>query len=106
MARLIAVANGLYYPTPLRVVAGIAQLLELPATENSNQVLRLLDPCAGRGTAALLMARLLEEPVKAPHIQSELFGIELDAQRAELAASLFTHLLQTNTLTARIEQKA
>lgn len=108
MARLVAIANGLYYPTPLRVIAGIAPLLELPATSNSNQILRALDPCAGRGTAALFLSRLLTRRagVNATTTNSELFGIELDAQRAELAAPLFFRFLQTNALTARVEQKS
>ncbi|HEX2909875.1 MAG TPA: DUF6094 domain-containing protein [Chloroflexia bacterium] len=106
MARLIAVANGLYYPSPLRVVAGIARVLEIPA-DTAGRVLRILDPCAGRGSAALFLTRLLTcyaEPHKVT--RAELFGIELHRNRAELAAPHFTRLLQTNALTARVEQKA
>ena len=118
MARLVAVANGLYYPTPLRIIAGIADRLSLPSVSSDPQcTLRVLDPCAGRGSAALFLTRLLTltrtgnaglQDVGQSQNGSgaELFGIELDRTRAELAAPHFTRLLQTNTLSARVEQKA
>lgn len=108
MARLAAVATGLYFPTPLRAVAGIVRQISLPEEFNpgSGQVIRVLDPCAGRGSAALFLVRLLAGANSAEKQRIELFGIELDANRAKLARPIFTRLLQTNTLTARVESKA
>jgi hypothetical protein len=62
MSRLEAVAQALYYPTPLRVVAGLARLLRIAVHEengNGGKHLRILDPCAGKGLAVSFLARLL-----------------------------------------------
>ncbi len=49
MATLAAVARALYYPTNLRIVAGCLPYLKLPAQAT---IIRVLDPCAGKGSAA------------------------------------------------------
>lgn len=67
MSRLAALANGLFYPTPKNVVAGTVaqvQLLQTPQVQTSEisttkNFLRVLDPCAGRGSAVIFLSRLL-----------------------------------------------
>lgn len=62
MSRLNAVSQALYYPTPLRVVAGLARLIRIPAQEEKEgggKLLRIIDPCAGKGLAVSFLAGLL-----------------------------------------------
>ena len=57
MARLEAVAAGLYYPTPEPVVDAIAHMLHIEAvTTHYASSVRLLDPCIGTGRAVTLLA--------------------------------------------------
>ena len=58
MARLESVARAGYYPTPPRVAAAIAQHLSRSAG-GARRVVRLLDPCAGTGEAAAMLAQSL-----------------------------------------------
>ena len=94
----------------------------------THQVLRLLDPCAGRGSAAIFLARLLCLQAKAKSLQEanqsswlvkspeqpaaagianskwlELFGIELDAERGRVAAPHFTRFIRSNALSAKVQ---
>lgn len=131
MANLQAVSVGLYYPTQLRVVAGISHYLKLPQPAKGQSV-RLLDPCCGKGSAALFLTRLLaqqtgnyvisppayladltdlaeaENESATPPVRRssrlELYGIEVEETRAQLAAPQFTHLLNTDSATARIQE--
>ena len=75
MARLEAIAKGLYYPTPLRVIDFIAGMVE-PAPVVPGVPWRILDVCAGEGDA---VARLAEA------WNLEAYGVELDAARAAAA---------------------
>jgi superfamily II DNA or RNA helicase len=110
------------------------------ATEPTTELIRVLDPCAGRGSAALFFTRLLCQhsqgyyqtappaqlngPLPWPqnaslnlglsHSQAEpfapgrveLYGIELEAHRARLAAQNFTYFLHTNALTATVAEQS
>lgn len=75
MSRIESVAKGGYYPTPPRVAEAIARTL-VPAPTAGTRVVRLVDPCAGTGEAAAVIADALS---------AERFGIELNAARPEAA---------------------
>jgi type I restriction-modification system DNA methylase subunit len=80
MARLESVARAGYFPTPLRVAEILARHLG-PSTGASKRVIRLLDPCAGTGEAAAVLARSLG---------AESFGIEVNEERATSATRCWT----------------
>lgn len=80
MARLEAIAKGLYYPTPSRVIELIADTVRVSAPSGG----RLLDVCAGEGTAAAQLAELWG---------LESYGVELHPERAAACATVMTHAL-------------
>jgi superfamily II DNA or RNA helicase/16S rRNA G966 N2-methylase RsmD len=82
MPRLASLAKAGYYPTPPRVAEWIAN--HLRASEGGE---RLLDPCAGEGTAAALIANRL-------HLES--YGIELDRDRAVASSLVLTSVLHSD----------
>lgn len=77
MARLEAVAKGLFYPTPMRCIDLIADAIEVQGGG------ALLDPCAGDGAPAQRLAERWGLTA---------YGVELQSERAALAASRFTCL--------------
>jgi superfamily II DNA or RNA helicase len=81
MARLEAVANALFYPTPERVVDMIAS--EVSVTLPAGAPPRLLDVCAGNGVAARL--------ARAWGLES--YGVEIHAGRAATCAEVMTKAL-------------
>ncbi len=82
MTRLASIAKAGFYPTPDRVTDWIAHAARvLPSTNGG----KLLDPCCGEGVAAHTVAT-------AWNLES--YGIEIDAQRAKLAASLLHRVLR------------
>lgn len=88
MARLAAIEKGLYYPTPTRVFDLIARTVRAPEgyvtlLGGSPYPPKLLDPCAGEGTAAAELARAWG---MSPH------GVELDADRCAAAHQRFVAL--------------
>lgn len=111
MARLEAIATGLYYPTPEPVVEAIAGLLRLDgAVSRYGNTVRILDPCIGTGRAVALLAQRLcataswpatharpsEAEVASPPplppdrqeaLHVELYGVEPNRTRAQEAAT-------------------
>ena len=96
MSRIESVAKAGYYPTPPRVVEAIGRLLT-PASHGSRRTVRLLDPCAGTGEAAAVLARALA---------AESFGIELNEERAAAAADRLDHVLATSAFSVRLANGA
>lgn len=104
MARLIATSKALFYPTPLRVVQLIADGLvalqkdgwSAPNSWSSSKGIthRLLDPCAGDGAPAGLMAKVLGIPS---------VGIELDSTRAERARASMDVVHCASTFQCKME---
>jgi len=92
MARLESVARAGYFPTPSRVAASIARHLTAAAS-GGKRVVRLLDPCAGTGEAAAVLAQALG---------AESFGIELNEERAIAARNRLDHLLQISAFSVRL----
>jgi tRNA1(Val) A37 N6-methylase TrmN6 len=78
------------------VTAAIASRLGTPA-RSAQQVVRLLDPCAGTGEAA---ARL------AGAVGAESYGIELHAPRADAARERLDRVLQASAFGVRLSNGA
>jgi SAM-dependent methyltransferase len=96
VSRLEAVATGLYFPTPPRVAHAITGHLTV-APHAGRQTIRLLDPCAGTGEAAALVARALG---------ATSFGIELNTDRALAARARLNHVLVTSAFAVRLANGA
>jgi predicted RNA methylase len=96
VARLESTARAGYYPTPPRVTAAIARLLPAEPA-GGRRIVRLLDPCAGTGEAALTLARALG---------AESFGIELNEARAMAARERLDHILATSAFSVRLANGA
>ena len=96
MARLESVARAGYFPTPPRVAAAIARHLGR-ADGSSRRVIRTLDPCAGTGEAADILAQSLA---------AESFGIELHENRAAAAHRRLDHALHTSAFSVRLANGA
>lgn len=116
MARLEAIAVGLYWPTPEPVVAAIARFLHLspssasPSPTGGHFPVRMLDPCAGKGRALALLADTLQDQAKhdvglghtLPTL--ELYGIEPNADRAQEATVRIPNLLVTSYFTTTLSE--
>ena len=81
--RLAAQAKMGYYPTPASVVPFIKDFLIRTGKGN----IRLLDPCAGEGTAFNQIGEMLG---------AETYGIELDKERGNIAKENLTQCLVTD----------
>jgi Uncharacterised methyltransferase family (DUF6094) len=75
-----------FYPLPVKEAERIRLRLQFP------EEFAALDPCVGDGVA---FARLLERT------GARLYGIEIDAYRADQAAQLGIQVIQTNVVTVR-----
>ena len=87
MARLQAVANALYYPTPPGVAAAIARHLAPADRLRPGHVIRALDPCAGTGAALARLTfsdeiRRRQDAAGGVSIVARLSGAEAAALRA------------------------
>ena len=78
-----------YYPTDDATLIEVAKRLRLKSGTH-----RLLDPCCGEGKALTLLANAIH---KAEHCQLHTYGVELDANRAELASLSLDNVLRSNT---------
>ena len=96
MSRLEAVASGLHFPTPARVASMVADHLAV-APHAGRQTIRLLDPCAGNGEAAGLIAGVLG---------ATSFGIEINTERAIAARTRLDHVLASSAFSVRLANGA
>ena len=87
--RLAAQAKMGYYPTPDEVTPIIARYIN----RQRNGLIRVLDPCAGEGTAVKLVG---------DHLQAETYGIEIDIERGKIAKEVLTKCLVTDYQNTRI----
>ena len=105
--RLAAQAKGGFYPTPIRVIELILQLI---APQRANlrrsstpQTLRLLDPCCGAGEALSFAARELRRRTR---LSVETFGVELHQERSSLAQQTLDHTLAADIFRCSIANRA
>ena len=91
--RLAAQAKMGYYPTPEKVTPIIANYLK----RKRDGLIKILDPCAGEGTAVGLIGN---------HLQAETYGIELDTERGRIAKENLTQCLITDYMATRISNQA
>lgn len=92
--RPIGRAQSGYYPTPPTVINAICQHVINPTKQPG----RMLDPCAGEGIATALFMQAM------PDVHS--YGIELDKQRALLAAPRHTHMLRADSSVVTVQRDA
>ncbi len=91
--RLAAQAKMGYYPTPPSVGSLVTDIL----IRNGKGNIRLLDPCAGEGTALKQIGEMLS---------AETYGIELDTERGSIAKQILTQCLITDYTATRISNQA
>ena len=91
--RLAAQAKMGYYPTPEDVTPIIAKYLK----RKREGLIRILDPCAGTGTAL----KQIGDSLKA-----ETYGIEVDLDRGNQAKEILTKCLVTDYQNTRISHGA
>jgi tRNA1(Val) A37 N6-methylase TrmN6 len=91
--RLVAQAKMGYYPTPEDVTPIIANYLK----RQREGLIRILDPCAGMGTAVRYMGDIL---------QAETYGVEIDLERGNQAKERLTWCLVTDYQNTRISHGA
>ena len=87
--RLVAQAKMGYYPTPDNVTPIIAGYLK----RQHDGVIRVLDPCAGEGTAIQFVGN---------HLEAETYGIEIDVERGDKARNVLTRCLIVDYQNTRI----
>jgi len=91
--RLGAQAKMGYYPTPQPVISLIADIL----MRNVKGNIKLLDPCAGEGSALKHIGEML---------RAETYGVELDTERGGIAKESLTQCLITDYMATRISNHA
>jgi len=91
--RLEAQAKMGYYPTPESVIRIIATYLK----PRRDGLIRILDPCAGEGTAIKAIGE---------HLNAETFGIEIDLERGNRAKNILTKCLVTDYQNTRISHSS
>ena len=87
--RLAAQAKMGYYPTPDNVTPIIARYIN----RRCGGCIRILDPCAGEGTAIQLIGC---------HLEADTYGIEIDLERGRKAKECLTKCLVTDYQNTRI----
>jgi hypothetical protein len=92
MARLEAMSKMGYYPTPEELTPTISNYLKTKGPG----IIRILDPCAGEGTALKSIG---------DHLRAETYGIEIDQKRGKLAQQKLTRCLITDYNATQITPK-
>ena len=87
--RLAAQAKMGYYPTPESVTQAIAGYLK----RQRYGLIRILDPCAGEGTAVYAIGNQLE---------AETYGIEIDLKRGSKAKEILNKCIVSDYQNTRI----
>jgi hypothetical protein len=91
--RLAAQAKMGYYPTPKTLTPLIIRYLK----RQQSGLIRILDPCAGEGTAVKLIG---------DHLMAETYGIEIDIERGNRARQTLTKCLLTDYQSTKISHRS
>ena len=103
--RLAGLAKGGYYPTPMRCVDLVSNLVTV-RTQNVGGIrdtIRILDPCCGPGDACERLAARLAGKSKA---EIRTFGVELEQERAQQARDQMDFALSSDLFQAMIANNA
>ena len=94
MARLASMEKGQFYPTPVSIATLIARHINLEDVKpRRGGVVRFLDPSCGKGEA--LAAFHHDLVTRYPHVPTETWGIEINSLRAEDAAEVLDHVVDS-----------
>jgi predicted RNA methylase len=96
MSRPASHASGGFFPAPARVVEAVRRRLMVAPT-GARRAVRVLDPCAGTGEPAAMLARALA---------GESYGIELNVERAEQCRTRLDRVLATSAFSVRLANGA
>jgi hypothetical protein len=93
-----------FYPTPPLVVKAIARFM---ASMSTNARFRLLDPCAGTGSALALLQQSLKEQHERENgkwvdFEADTYGIEIQSLLAPQAEERLGHVLETSFFTTTL----
>lgn len=91
--RLAAQAKMGYYPTPDSITPIITNHLK----RQRDGLIRILDPCAGEGTAVRIIG---------DHLMAETYGIEIDLERGKKAKQVLNWCLVTDYQNTRIRHNS
>jgi len=91
--RLAAQAKMGYYPTP----GGVTEIIMKYLKRERQGVIKILDPCAGEGTALYIIGN---------HLQAEIYGIEIDLERGKNAKEILNRCLVTDYQNTKISHKS
>ena len=91
--RLAAQAKMGYYPAPEKITEIMMKYLK----RKRQGLIRILDPCAGEGTALYIIGN---------HLQPETFGIEIDLERGNRAKEILNRCLVTDYQNTKISHKS
>ena len=103
--RLAGLAKGGYYPTPIRCVDLVANLVMVQKHMNteSQEAIRILDPCCGPGDACERLAARLASKTKA---EIRTYGVELEQERAQKAREQMDFALSSDLFQSMIANNA
>ena len=103
--RLAGLVKGGYYPTPMRCVDLVANLVMVQKHMNteSQEAIRILDPCCGPGDACERLAARLASKTKA---EIRTYGVELEQERAQKARDQMDFALSSDLFQAMIANNA
>jgi tRNA1(Val) A37 N6-methylase TrmN6 len=91
--RLAAQAKMGYYPTPEKITPVIARYIN----RQCKGLIRILDPCAGEGTAIQLIGN---------HLEADTYGIELDLERGNKTKEILSKCLITDYQNTKISNSS
>ena len=103
--RLAGVAKGGFYPTPLRCVELLTELIDVgyPQARYQNETLRILDPCCGPGDACETLATRISAKTAAT---VRTYGVELEKERSERARGQMDYTLSSDIFQTSIANNA
>jgi hypothetical protein len=100
MARIASQSKGGYYKTPVEEMNLILKRIRFVGSHDNNLV-NLIDPCAGEGEALAMLAKHL----RSQGAETDARGCELEKGRAEIAGTVLDQVIQDGYERLRTEPK-